>query len=541
MKFLSSKKGKIVFCMVLVALLTAAGIFLALKMHKKEYRSISVEAVNGSVIVSNEKNEDQAYKGQRLYGGDDVTVKEDSDLTMCMDNNKYLYADENTHFRLENHSKNNVSRIRIILDKGSELNELTEKLNADESYAVDTPNSTMSVRGTKFRVTVFTGSDGYVYTLLEVEEGVVLVQLKTVNGEYNGVEKEFTAGQSALIRADAGFSEFVKSKQGEEALVLDYAALPKEHLERLKELIKDNNSKPDRPEAAPTPAEEKKDPPAEHTHTQGEFEVTEEPGCETKGVKTAKCTECGEIIVTEDIDPLGHVFSDWTSEKAASCNEEGSEIRECKRCGQTQTRVIEATGKHDWGKLVEDKAPGCLTEGSAHYVCTVCGSEGAAKTLAAKGHSFSGWKTVKEATCKEQGTQSRKCSGCGKTETKKLAMTDHKWSAWKTVRQATCADEGSEERSCTVCAQKETRSIAATGNHSWGDVITDVEAGCITDGSGHYECTVCGAEGTHVTIPKKGHDYKEYSKENIDSEHYKVIYKCDNCGESYSATKAGQV
>ena len=551
MKILKTKKGKIIFACVLAGLLIVAGVILAVVLHKEEYRSISVEAVSGSVTVVNDNNNDQAYKGQRLYGGDDVTVSENSDLTMCMNNDKYLYAAENTHFRLEDRSTKNASRIRIILDKGSELNELTEKLNTNESYEVDTPNSTMSVRGTKFRVTVFTDSDGLVYTLLEVEEGVVLVQLKTVTGEYNGVEKEFTKGQSALIRADIDFSEFVKSEKGEEVLELDYSALPKEPVERLLALLKmlmpgEEDKKPQEEEKKPQdedkkPQDDKGESGKEHEHTKGPLEVTTEAGCETKGEKTAKCTECGEIMQTEEIDPLGHEFSDWTIEKEASCKEEGSESRKCSRCGKTESRVVSATGNHKWGKLKEDVAPGCLTKGSGHYECTICGAEGEHETIAAKGHNYSAWTTQKKATCEESGTEIRKCSSCGNTETRSITRLSHNWSGYKTVKQATCAAAGSQERTCSLCGKKETKSVPATGNHSFGSLITDVPAGCTTDGSGHYECSVCGAEGEQETIPKTGHDYKEKSKEKIDDEHYKVTYRCENCGSEYSATKAGKI
>ena len=109
----------------------------------------------------------------------------------------------------------------------------------------------MSVRGTKFRVTTFETSYGVRYTLVEVEEGEVLVRLKAANGSYTGEEKLLTAGQSALIRSDADTCEFVVSdaldgsevdKNGSDdsgMLMLTYDALPKDGMERLIELIMD--------------------------------------------------------------------------------------------------------------------------------------------------------------------------------------------------------------------------------------------------------------------------------------------------------------
>ena len=185
---LATTKGKIIAGCSAAAVVAIVGVVVAVIVSKSGYRSISVEDVKGTVNVVGEKNNGQAYKGERLYSGDDVSVMEASELTMCMDNDKYVYADENTHFKLESNSNKKTSKIKIVLDKGSELNELTQKLGANDSYDVDTPNSTMSVRGTVFRVTVFKGDDNYIYTLVEVEKGVVLARLKTLSGTYNGIE-----------------------------------------------------------------------------------------------------------------------------------------------------------------------------------------------------------------------------------------------------------------------------------------------------------------------------------------------------------------
>jgi hypothetical protein len=229
----------------------AVGIGVAVLLQGGGYRSIAVEQVAGTVNVVGEMNNGQAYKGEHLYSGDDVTVMDASELVMCMDNDKFVYADANTHFKLEASDKSEDSRIKIYLDAGSELNELQSKLEAGETYEVDTPNSTMSVRGTSFRVTVYKASDGLIYTLTEITTGEVLVRLKTTDGSYNGVEKLFTPGQSALIRGNSEFSEFVSSglldsndienTGDEDALELAYGSLPEDGMERLIALLEGGN------------------------------------------------------------------------------------------------------------------------------------------------------------------------------------------------------------------------------------------------------------------------------------------------------------
>ena len=229
-KFLKTTKGKVIGISAAVAAVTLVAVVAAmLIINSNKYRSISVADVKGIVNIIGQKNNGQAYKGQRLFDGDDVSVMEDSELTLCLNNDKYVYADENTHFKLEAASSKQGNKLKIVLDKGSELNVLTAKLGDGDTYQVDTPNSTMSVRGTRFRMTVYTGADGYTYTLLEVQSGIVLTQLKTLTGEYNGVEKEFFAGQSALIRGGDDFSEFVLSDENTEVWMLDHASLPSEY------------------------------------------------------------------------------------------------------------------------------------------------------------------------------------------------------------------------------------------------------------------------------------------------------------------------
>ena len=65
------------------------------------FRSIMVGGYKGSVDVKRDAgNELKAYEGMSLNDGDDVQVLDHSDLTLNVDADKHLYADENTHFWL---------------------------------------------------------------------------------------------------------------------------------------------------------------------------------------------------------------------------------------------------------------------------------------------------------------------------------------------------------------------------------------------------------------------------------------------------------
>ncbi len=113
-------------------------------------------------------------------------------------------------------------------------------------------------------------------------------------------------------------------------------------------------------------------------------EVTTEPTCTEKGVKTFTCT-CGEGTYTEEIDATGH-----TAGAAATC----TTAQTCTVCG---VELAPATG-HTAGA-----AATCTTA----QTCTVCGAELAPAT----GHVNTTTTTV-DATCATAGSTTVTCA-CG--------------------------------------------------------------------------------------------------------------------------------
>lgn len=395
---LKTTKGKVV-TLASGAGVIAVGIAIAVLMQGSGYRSIAVNGFEGTVSVAGNKNNGNVYVGQNLYSGDDVTVASESSLTMCMDGDKYVYADADTHFSLEASSPKEDSRIKINLAEGSELNELKNKLADGESYVVDTPNSTMSVRGTTFRVTVYKGEDGLWYTLLEVIDGTVEVALKTEDGTYNGVVEKFGEGQAAMIRGNSDFSEFIVGEENEVVLIFDYKMLPEGAVSRVVEILtylEDNVIVGDveaqhmaedeeasatdaateadsevnkEAEAEPETAEEEAEDDAmagenaatneakleAHVHTPGEWMIVISPSCGSQGARQQFCTECNALLAAELLPASGnHIRGHWVTTLYGACNYEGTEQEECPNCGTVFGTRSTGYGEHTYsgGKCV---------------------------------------------------------------------------------------------------------------------------------------------------------------------------------------------
>lgn len=172
--FLSSTKGKIIAGAVTLVVIAAA--IVTVILLNTGYRSIRVEDTSGTSKVTSENGVIDAFKGQNLKSGDKVSVREQSFLTLALDSDKHVIANELTKFRLEATGVSGKdSRTVIRLETGSITNEIDNKLLPTESYVVESPNALMSVRGTIFTVTVFFDGEGLCHTVVEVSEGVVEV------------------------------------------------------------------------------------------------------------------------------------------------------------------------------------------------------------------------------------------------------------------------------------------------------------------------------------------------------------------------------
>ena len=167
---------------------------------EESYRVISVTEHNGESTLTRGGGEVIAlYDGLNLQSGDDVVTGPGADLTMLIDSDKYLYAEENTHFWLEASGKEGSSHTTIHLEEGGVLFRLDTKLNAGESYQVSTPNATMSVRGTSGWVEVTNSFTSRVSLL----EGTLLVtSSEPATGEMR--QATVTAGQTATATVNKG-------------------------------------------------------------------------------------------------------------------------------------------------------------------------------------------------------------------------------------------------------------------------------------------------------------------------------------------------
>lgn len=496
-KLLKTLKGKIILgvtSLAVVAAVVAVVVVVLPGMNTKEesYRTIVVEELHGKTIIVNEsKKETEAYKGQHLYGGDDVTVQKEADMTMLLDMDKYVYARENTSFWLESKGKEPTYKTVIHLNDGSVLSRIKSNLNEGEEYEVDTPNATLAVRGTVFRVTSYIGTDGYLYVLLEVFEGKVKVDLKTNDGVFNGVEKTFVAGESVLIRGNSEISEFV------EVGSIDYKDLPQDVAKVLVSYIDDGETLCITKELLMDYTGL-----AEHKMETTKKEAT----CTEDGELHTWCSVCNEVTELTVIPATGHETGEFITVTEATCESEGKQQKVCSKCQTVcEEQTIAALG-HVKGVYEVIKQPDCVNAGEKVAYCERCDKLVDTKTIAALGHKPGEWEAVNHATCTVDGLNHKVCSVCGlELETQIVTATGHSMGEWRVIVAANCLNNGSSERACIICGKTESR-VDTNGGCIWTAWTTDYDPTCYSEGQHTRGCLICGTQDIQP-ISRTAHTY----------------------------------
>ena len=73
-----------------------------------------------------------------------------------------------------------------------------------------------------------------------------------------------------------------------------------------------------------------------HTHTPSDWIETKAPTEDEAGIKVKKCTGCGQVLETEEIEklPCTHKTSKWVVKVEATAKKVGLREKICSKCGK---------------------------------------------------------------------------------------------------------------------------------------------------------------------------------------------------------------
>lgn len=217
------KKKKIVLIIIgiLLVISIAAAAIVLLTNKEEAYRIVKVYEFEGDATVSRTDLGDiEPYNNMLLESGDNIKFNTGL-MTLKLDDDKYVYVEENTEFSLEATGTADNSKTTINLKSGALTNEIQNKLSGESSYEINTPNSTMSVRGTTYRVEIYQDKDGVNYTRVSVFEGKVTTKLIYADGTVSEQEVGVDAGKEVIIYEDDTTTDYLGDVKD-----IDYSTLP---------------------------------------------------------------------------------------------------------------------------------------------------------------------------------------------------------------------------------------------------------------------------------------------------------------------------
>lgn len=190
-----------------------------------------------------------------------------------------------------------------------------------------------------------------------------------------------------------------------------------------------------------------------------EWETIEqsEPTCTERGTSVIYCPLCDTKRNGEAVPPTGHTWSE--ARREPTCESDGMTTYTCKECGHEETEVIPATGHTFTEKIVQAT---CSSTGLVERICSICNKvEGDPEIIPTSGHTFTE-KIVQEATCASTGLIERTCSVCNKVESVKIEKTPHSYEVTSTT-EPTLEAPGVEESTCSVCGDITKKELAILG------------------------------------------------------------------------------
>lgn len=198
------------------------------------YRQITIYEMEGTAKVTREGiGEIDAYTDMQLQSEDMVDTEEESYLQMLMDEDKYLLLEPESKISLKAEGNSRDSLTYITLERGTITNTLGSSLEEEASYEIKTPNATMAIRGTTFRVVVEEDENGNIRTTLSVFEGSVEMHMilpdKTIDSQAVIVK----GGKEARVRSDGKKTVYEYEEKD-----VDYSSLDIKVLRFLEKMVK---------------------------------------------------------------------------------------------------------------------------------------------------------------------------------------------------------------------------------------------------------------------------------------------------------------
>lgn len=200
-----ARKKLIMISCSIAATVIALGVVIFLTVLRNKDRKITLLELTGTVQVERGGSTLTAEKGMKLKTGDILVSGEGSSARIRIDDDKFLYIDGSSRVSIQADGTAKESHTVVFVEKGALLTEVKRKLSEQSTFLIVTPNTSMSIHGTKTLTEVYEDILGAIKTNAAVVEGQV--SFKTVSKDATGkrvvTSIDLRAGQGVGISTDS--------------------------------------------------------------------------------------------------------------------------------------------------------------------------------------------------------------------------------------------------------------------------------------------------------------------------------------------------
>ena len=231
-----SKKVIAIIAVAATAVIAVAVVLAVVFSKANSYRLLKMFEFEGTGTIYRESKGDLTpYPNMVLESGDKISLVSGL-MTIQADDDKFLTLDEHTTIILNATGTKTNSRTQIELLEGGITSDIRNKLSADSTYEINTPNSAMSVRGTVFYTFVYE-EKGVKYTRICCFEGEVVTNLVYKDGTTDITPVSVPKGKEVIIYEDDTTTAYLYSEPRD----IEYHSIPEDELLELKDLIDNEN------------------------------------------------------------------------------------------------------------------------------------------------------------------------------------------------------------------------------------------------------------------------------------------------------------
>lgn len=226
-----NKKAVAIIAGAAVAVVAVVVTLIVVFSKGDSYRLLKLFEFEGTGYVTRaSKGEITPYANMVLQSGDTISL-DTGTMTIQADDDKFIYLDEHTTIKLTATGTSENSKTSIDLIEGGITSDIRNKLSADSTYEINTPNSSMTVRGTYFH-TIEYEIDGIKYTKIVCFNGAVASNIVYEDGTKSPDPVVVPEGTEIIIYDDGTKRDYLINTPQP----IDYSKLERNVLLKLKEI-----------------------------------------------------------------------------------------------------------------------------------------------------------------------------------------------------------------------------------------------------------------------------------------------------------------